>query len=359
MAWYDPLQKAATVLNPITAVADVTNKDGVIRSGLRDLDPTTMQKADTSGISSAARQSKEMQPMLLAKAMEAGRMQAPQAQAQQINRAGIDNVFGGTVAGSMPQMQAAQIDQSQAAQARAAQEQALAMQQQAAMGQAPSVAQELLRQGIGQSAQQSMALAGARGGFNPAAVRQAQQAQAQVGQQVAAQTGALRAQEMADARMQMAQQAAQIRSQDMEVATAAAQLEQEARQFNASQEGQALLADADRAMNARLANQGVDLDVLKSNAAMGNEIAMQNLQSELSTMGMSLDAQIAYLSAALGIDAGILSTQLAMYEIEQGRYLESGELRSRLIAGGLSSTGTAMTESGTAGKAVTSAAGGA
>jgi hypothetical protein len=50
-----------------------------------------------------------------------------------------------------------------------------------------------------------------------------------------------------------------------------------------------------------MANQGVDLDVLKANAASGNQVALANLDASLRAQGMD-DARIAnYMQTELGV----------------------------------------------------------
>lgn len=176
----------------------------------------------------------------------------------------------------------------------------------AAQGLAPSVAQNLLTQGVSQAGQLGMALAGARGGYSPAAVRGAQRQAAEAVQSSAAQAAALRAQEMATARQEFSNLQVQQ-----------ANLTQQARQFNATQEGQAALANAENDLRAKLANQGMDLDILKTNAARGDAFAMANLQAELDTMQLNQAAQIAYISQVLGIDEQMLTNEMFKLEYQQ------------------------------------------
>lgn len=104
-------------------------------------------------------------------------------------------------------------------QTRGSQMGALNLQQQAAMGNAPSAAQNMAQSQIDNGINSQMAMAAsARGG--PLAVASAQRQAAMQGamsqQQGVAQIGALRAQEMSDARGQYMQGASGIRGQDLQ-----------------------------------------------------------------------------------------------------------------------------------------------
>lgn len=121
--------------------------------------------------------------------------------------------------------------------ARGSQADALGLAQQAAMGNAPSVAQQQLLQGRDQSLQNAMAMANSvrGGGANLAAAQMGAMRQGgeQMGQ-VNQQSAMLRAQEMAAARAQYGGMAAQMRGQDMGLQGQDAQQSQ----FNAGLEQQ-------------------------------------------------------------------------------------------------------------------------
>lgn len=185
-----------------------------------------------------------------------------------------------------------------------AQQQALAMTQAAAEGKAPSFAEQLLKRQSEQALkQQASAMAGRA--FDPAAVRQAQLAGAQVQMEAGSQAAAMKAQEQAQARGEFAGLATNIRGQDITQAQAnqAAELQARAQDIQ--------LVDTD--LRAKMANQGVDLDILKANAARGDQASLANLESQLKTMGMN-DTRIANYMSALGTSGGqdIQRQQLAM-----------------------------------------------
>lgn len=103
-------------------------------------------------------------------------------------------------------------------QSRSTQFEAQDMIRDAAIGNAPSVAQNQMQQGLGMSAQNQLAMAaGARGGgLNQAAgMRTAQNVNSQAAANMVGQSAALRAQEMAEARNQYMQAATQTRAQDL------------------------------------------------------------------------------------------------------------------------------------------------
>ena len=252
---------------------------------------------------------------------------APQAAAPtMMNRGGVRNVTAPAL-GNAPQAGMTNIDP-----------QAIELQRQAAMGLAPSQATGLLQQGIGQAGQLGMALAGARGGYSPAAVRGAQREMSAATQNAAAQASQIRAQEMASARAGFA-----------DISTRQAEITQQAKLFNTSQEGQFAMAQADMQLRAAMANQGVDLDILKANAQRGDTFALANLQAEMQTMGMNDSMQLAYVSQILGIDEQILATEMARISIDQQRYIADQQSRMGLlgsIVGAVGQAGAAVATSG-------------
>jgi hypothetical protein len=175
----------------------------------------------------------------------------------------------------------------------------------AAEGKVPSVGEQMLTRGVSQAGQLGMALAGSRGGYSPAAIRGAQREMSASVQNSAAQAAALRAQEMADARNQLSN-----------LAQNQAAMAQEAKRFNASQIGNFILAQSDFNMKGALANQGIDLDVVKTNAMRGDQFALTQLATELQSMQMNDTMILAYFSKLLGIDEALLSAEVTKMGIK-------------------------------------------
>lgn len=210
---------------------------------------------------------------------------APSMAATDIDRAKVQDVKAGTVSG-------AQIDPTQQAQFRGQQRTlAQTLADQAAGIGGPSVAEMQLKEATDRNIGQALALqAGATGPQAAAARRQAVSQTAQTGQEAARQAAILRAQEQQQARQQLGEVVGAGRAADIGLATSQAGLEQ-----------QAAIKNVDTQLSASLANQGVDLEVLKSNAAAGNAAARANLEAELSKMGMDNQMIQAYLSAETGL----------------------------------------------------------
>lgn len=151
---------------------------------------------------------------------------------------------------------------------RAAQMNALGLQEQAALGQAPSAAEAQLQQGLdrGISAQQSMAASNVG---NPAlAQRNAMIAGNQMALQNNAQAAQLRAQEMAQARQAFANQAGAIRQADAAGASLGAQTGLSGyRQRLGAEElaNQELLRQQQLDQQAQIANQNKDLGIATAN----------------------------------------------------------------------------------------------
>lgn len=146
----------------------------------------------------------------------------------------FDNFANSQNMGQTPQLQNAQTEQS-----RQAQVSALNQMQLAAAGQAPSAAQMQMQQGSEQALMQQMAAANsARGGYNPALMRQAQMQGAQMQQQNIQNTGILRAQEMAQAQQAYAQQANALGQSDFNYAGGQAQLDAGQRDYIAALQAQ-------------------------------------------------------------------------------------------------------------------------
>lgn len=199
------------------------------------------------------------------------------------------------------------------------QQAAVAMSKAAAEGNAPSFAEQLLRrQSENAVKQQASQMAGKA--FNPAALRQAQLSGAQAQMAAGEQAAALRAQEMATARSEFGNLASQERGQNIT-------LEQSRQQTELGMRGQDV-QQADTALRAAMANQGVDLDVLKSNAAAGNQAALANLDAQLKTMGLDEAKRASYMQTIVG-GYGTLASD----EIKQAQLAESqrqADLQARI-----------------------------
>jgi hypothetical protein len=247
---------------------------------------------------------------------------------------------------------------AQVAQGMGSVQNALALQQQAAQGAAPSAAELMLKQQADQIlAQQNAVMAGR--GYDPAAARLAAQQGVALQQQAATQGAVLRADEMAKARdafssgaLASSAQTAGVVGQDVanqlsgltadqragveqraqnlqasgmnadnalkvaltekqatdSAALASGELALRAAQGNQAAAVQVELARADSTLRANLANQGVDLDVLKTNAAAGNVAAIETLRAQLTAAGLNNDMISKYLTAIVsmrGQDKGI------------------------------------------------------
>jgi hypothetical protein len=154
--------------------------------------------------------------------------------------------------------------------------------------------------------------AGKSGSASPLALRTAAQNQASIGADIAAQSGMLRLQEQQQAQKALGDFTTGVRGQDINMAQSQADLDNQANLANLS----AATADADRTLKANLANQGVDLDVLKTNAAAGNAAAQANLSAELTKMGLDDNMQMAFLQNQLGMTKIQAEAQIAEAKIK-------------------------------------------
>jgi hypothetical protein len=179
-------------------------------------------------------------------------------------------------------------------------------------------------------------MAGTRGGYNPAAIRLAQRQMSSAGQDIAGQSAVLAAQEAATARGQFG-----------EIATQQAQLAAAAKQFNATMEGQVAMANAENSLKAQLANQGVDLDLVKTNAARGDQFALANLEVQLRQSGMNDAMQLAYIASILGIDEQLLATEMARVGIEQQRHMLDTQTRTQILQSGIKAAGDVAAKAST------------
>jgi hypothetical protein len=259
---------------------------------------------------------------------------------------GIDRVSGAGVQAARVQdtqvgpaagVQATTIEQQRQDQFRQQQAQLGAQLAARAAGQGMSPAQLQLQQATEENiARQAAARAGMSGAGAALARREAARAGATTAQLGAQQAAALRAQETAEAQQQQAQLAQAARGQDISLASGQAQLTageraqasaqqqqallaqaeitareraQESAQQDAAfkqasaQEQQAMLANQEAKLRADLANQGVDLDVLKDNAKRKDAASIAEVQSQLQQLGMSDDMIKAYMQQELNMTA--------------------------------------------------------
>jgi hypothetical protein len=309
---------------------DPTNKDSAVRKGFRAIDPTMIghvNAADMTGLQAAQDRMTDRQDWLGQMYDAAGKRQAPTLpQMDRINRNSIQNAQA-TQLGQSPTVAASQFANIDP--------RALELQRQAAMGLAPSQATGMLQQGISQAGQLGMALAGARGGYSPAAVRGAQRQMSASVQDASAQAAQIRAVEMATARQAYGDLSMGV----AELNAKQAELTQQANMYNASQRGQYELAQADLNLRAQLANQGVDLDVMKTNAARGDAYALANLQASLATMGMNDAMQLAYVSQITGIDAQLLGAEAQKVALESQRQAALAKNRTDIMLPGVRAIG--------------------
>jgi hypothetical protein len=210
--------------------------------------------------------------------------QAPTTSAVMANRQDIQNVTAQKVDPTLITRQDQDIRNQQLALASA-------LQAQAAGTGAPSAAQLQLNQGLEQAiAAQAAQAAAARGGNPVLAQRQAMQNVSNLQAQTSADAALLRAKESEVARQQLGSVLQGARGQDIDVNTAQAQLDQQTK-----------IVNAETNLKQQLANQGVDLDVVKANAAAGNQVAIENLKAELVKQGLDAEAIKTYLMTQLGI----------------------------------------------------------
>lgn len=167
------------------------------------------------------------------------------------------------------------------AEARAAQMRGLSLAEQAAMGRAPSAAEQALRMGTERVLRSRLAVAqGARGLGAQAALRGLGEQAILAGQESAGQAAQLRAQEMAQARGEFLAGAGAVRGADVELATRQAELEAGAQQ-------------AQDQMRLALIAQGYSADQAEQMAAQ----QWAELEAQLQMQAEQLQAR-AYESAA-------------------------------------------------------------
>ena len=186
-------------------------------------------------------------------------------------RDGLNSAISGAAGVNAPQMNAAQIGQFQNAgmggQYRQGQNQLIGQLQQQSMGQGPSLAQGQFNQNLDQGIAAQIAMANSGQGNASAAARGAAQNTGSMTQNFAGQAAQARMQEQLNARQQLAGVLGQARGQEMQGG-----------QFNAGQQNQRTLAQAQFGQQAGMQNQ---------NAWLQNQ-AQQN-QYGLGLRGMELD----------------------------------------------------------------------
>jgi hypothetical protein len=217
-----------------------------------------------------------------------------EALAAQLKRSDIADIQAGKIAPS--EFRGTQQELLQALQAQAA-------------GTAPSIAEmQAKRSGERALAQQLAMAAGATGSQASLARRQAARGQAQIGADIAATAAEARLAEQRSAQEQIGQVTSAARQQDIAVETTQQDADLRAQMQNQgvdldvfktnleSTNKVALAnlairqADRDAKLRADMANQGVDLDVVKQNAAAGNAAALANLKAETADLDRELKA---------------------------------------------------------------------
>jgi hypothetical protein len=244
--------------------------------------------------------------------------------ATELDRA--DYAYGGRSSDSYMQ-EADQIAQRQALQgqfgmadaARAQQQAAMGqmgqtrgMMEQAALGQAPSLAEAQMQGGIDRGIQAQMAMANsARGGAaaRAGAMRQAQMQGADIQAGVANQAAQLRAQEMATARGQL---------------LGADQAQQQALgAIRASDQGQATTN-----LQAQMQNRAQNDQMMANLYGMGNQAAMTEMQARQALAGTQAQND--------------MTVQLANANLEAGHQAQQTELNKQLVSGGAGATAGAI-----------------
>ena len=261
---------------------------------------------------------------------------APTMTAEKIDPAAIGKVTAGKVNTSIATGPVVSADQQAA----------VAMSKAAAEGSAPSFAEQLLRrQSENAVKQQASQMAGRS--FNPAALRQAQLSGAQAQAAADEQAAALRAQEMATARSEFGNLASQQRGQDIS-------LEQSRQQTELGMRGQDIQQE-DTALRAAMANQGVDLDVLKTNAAMGNQAALANLDAQLKATGMDDARRAQYMQTLLSAQGTQASVDIKQAELAEARRQADDTAKAEKRKAGMALGGSGLQALATVGAGIAQA----
>jgi len=341
---YDPTTKKGlenigmTVATGGASVPFNVAVEGVGGGDASNLDWTKVGRADPAAMRDQASIMRNRQADLLKQQGQytAGRQSPRAAQMQEMPRGLVREARALPVA-YQAQPVGAEIGPIDTAQSQ----QAIEMARQQALGQGPSGAGLLMRQGMERNARQAMALAGARG-YNPAALRQAEYQMSGAGQEAALEAAQLQAQQQLAGQQQFLTGAQTQQQLAQNVALQQAELSQRANEFAATQEGQVALAEADAQLAANLANQGVDLEILKSNAARGDTYALANLEAQLKQQGLDDAMTLAYLSQITGIDTNILNAEMGLIAGEEQRQRAIADARSKTAGGLLSGVGSVL-----------------
>ena len=205
--------------------------------------------------------------------------------------------------------------QTDARRSRAQQSRDLGLMRSAAQGEAPSVAEQQLKQGAEQSIKaQQAAAASARGGAGAraAANRQAAFQGAETMTQTNQQAAALRAGEMAQAREQLMAGGQALRAGDIDQQStqlAAAQTALQPTLAQAQLQQQAGLQTQQLGAQAGMQQTGLQTQAGLQNQQLQNQIALANLQSQLQSQGMQNQYNLGLMGqvdsstkAALGAD---------------------------------------------------------
>jgi hypothetical protein len=221
-------------------------------------------------------------------------------------------------------------DYGQSNQARGVQQEAIDLTRQAALGQAPSVAQQQMQMGTDAAIANQLAAAASAGGTGPAqaaAWRAAQNQGSALAQQAVAQNSLLRAQEMADARNALAAQATGMRGQDLN-----------ASQFQAQQQLASRSANDQRAIQEELLRQGVmgqHLQAQQNYAQLQANVGAQNAQAERSNvMGVigGLASVLSDVRAKSDVDP-VAPMRLAGVAPMSGQMARMGPSRDKPVTG--------------------------
>ena len=194
---------------------------------------------------------------------------------------------------------------------------------------AQSQAQNFLRAAYERSAKQANALAASRG-YNPAAVRGAQYQLADANQAAALQAAQIGTEQQMQAQQAFLQGSLAQSAAAQNMAIKQAELEQQVNIYNNTAEGQRALAQAELDLKASLANQGVDLDVLKTNAARGDTRAIANIDAIMRMRGMDDGMVLGYLTSITNMNMAELSGQIQREQISEQARIQREASRNQL-----------------------------
>jgi hypothetical protein len=368
-SWLEKLGDVVESVNPFTPPKKVQAQTGAITAAqeaagktqagfeqalagmpTRTVAPTEVQQVNRAGVQNVA--PTQMQPT-------------------QVNRTGIAPVTAGPQVAGVAGQVGSVLNPTVAAET-AAVEQAKTMALQAAQGQAPSFAEAMLKQNQETMLKQQQAALASRA-YDPAAQRQLAVQTAEAGQALGQQAAGLRAQEMAQGRSDFASIAQNSRAQmlgasttDVQARLSALSGDQQAFVAQRAQDLQAqginqdtavklALADqqaavtvtiqnAENNLRAQLANQGVDLEVLKANAAMGNQAALADLDAKLKIMGLDDQMRQTYLNGIVALQSqqgGAAGTAAQLGTQAQIANQDAAQKQKAALLSGMSSAGAA------------------